>query len=67
MTKALRTRMVQAAKERFAELGEQDRARQMFPSTLPGDRGCCSPLGGQAKPAPNAPQPKGPKSTKLVW
>jgi hypothetical protein len=32
------------------EVEEQKRLQQrtMFPSTLPGDRGACSPLGGQA-------------------
>jgi hypothetical protein len=71
MSAALRKRMVEAAKERLAELsrqiGEQDAMRAtMFPSTLPGDRGCVSPLNGVAKPAPEPKaQPKGPK--KFVW
>jgi hypothetical protein len=45
-------RRVDWAKRRFAEysraLQEQQRSRQLFPSTMPGDRGPTSPLGGQS-------------------
>jgi hypothetical protein len=69
MSTALRKRMVDWAKQELkrlaSEMGEQDRQRQMFPSTFPGDRGAVSPLGGVAKPAPKEPPKTQPK--KFVW
>jgi hypothetical protein len=71
MSATMRRAMVQAAKERLAELsrqmGEQDRARQMFPSTSPLDRGAVSPLGGVAKPAPKEPPKTQGQRKKFVW
>jgi hypothetical protein len=46
-------RRVEYAKKRFeahsARLQEEQRSKQMFPSTMPGDRGAVSPLGGLAE------------------
>jgi hypothetical protein len=46
-------RSVEYAKKQFEEysraLQEEGRSKQMFPSTVPGDRGATSPLGGLAE------------------
>jgi hypothetical protein len=46
-------RRVDWAKKRFTEysarLQDEQRSKQMFPSTVPGDRGATSPLGGLAE------------------
>jgi hypothetical protein len=45
-------RRVEHAQKQFAaysaRLQEEQRSRQLFPSTMPGDRGPTSPLGGQS-------------------
>ena len=75
MSATMRRAMVEAAKRRLSdlsrEIGEADRARQQgltAQERADRERGSCSPLGGQATPAPKEPpkaQPKGPK--KFVW
>jgi hypothetical protein len=46
-------RRVERARQQFAaysaRLQEEQRSKQMFPSTMPGDRGAVSPLGGLAE------------------
>jgi hypothetical protein len=46
-------RRVERAQQQFAEYSRalqlEQRSKQMFPSTAPGDRGATSPLGGLAE------------------
>ena len=72
MSAALRKRMVEAAKQELKrlsrEIGEADRARQQgltAQERADRERGSCSPLGGQAKPAPKEPPKPGRKG--FVW
>jgi hypothetical protein len=43
------------------------RARQFFLSTLPGDRGAMSPLGGAMKQSEEPAKPAATKPKKFVW